>query len=182
MTSSNGNIFRVTGHLCPTQRPVTRSFDVSFDLRLNKRLNKQSWSWWLETLSCSLWRHCNGNNDDIIASRVRWDGVWAKTSNLPFPVGYRSCKGGMVKFTRAVVWCIRSEGMPSEDILKRFRTSINQYSIIFHKKLCRLFLKLHGLTNNVNEKINRLSEGVKRWMHSMKPSKRGCGISIVHFL
>ena len=32
MTSSNGNIFRVTGHLYgefPTQRPVTRSFDVS---------------------------------------------------------------------------------------------------------------------------------------------------------
>ena len=37
-TSSNGNIFRVTGHLCgeftgpgefPTQRPVTRSFGVS---------------------------------------------------------------------------------------------------------------------------------------------------------
>ena len=50
MTSSNGNIFRVTGRLCgefagpgefPTQRPVTRSFDVFFDLRLNKRLSKQ---------------------------------------------------------------------------------------------------------------------------------------------
>ena len=48
-TSSNGNIFRVTGHLCgnppvtgefPTQRPVTRSFDVFFDLRLNNRLSK----------------------------------------------------------------------------------------------------------------------------------------------
>ena len=36
------------------QRPVTRSFDVSFDLRLNK----QSWCWWYETLSRSLWRHC----------------------------------------------------------------------------------------------------------------------------
>ena len=68
MTSSNGNIFRVTGHLCgeftgpgefPTQRPVTRSFDVYFDLRPNKWLSKQSWSWWFETLSCSLWRHCN---------------------------------------------------------------------------------------------------------------------------
>ena len=50
MTTSNGNIFRVTGPLCgeftgpgefPTQRPVTRSFDVFFDLRLNKRLSKQ---------------------------------------------------------------------------------------------------------------------------------------------
>ena len=44
----------------PTQRPVTRSFDVYFDLRPNKRLSKQSWGWWFETLSCSLWRHRNG--------------------------------------------------------------------------------------------------------------------------
>ena len=48
ITSSSGNIFRVTGHLrgeftgeFPTQRPVTRSFDVYFDLRPNKRLSKQ---------------------------------------------------------------------------------------------------------------------------------------------
>ena len=43
----------------PTQRPVTRSFDVYFDLRPNKRLSKQSWGWWFETLLCSLWRHRN---------------------------------------------------------------------------------------------------------------------------
>ena len=42
----------------PTQRPVTRSFDVFFDLSPNKRLSKQSWGWWLETPSLSLWRHC----------------------------------------------------------------------------------------------------------------------------
>ena len=29
----------------PTQRPVTRSFDVYFDLRPNKRLSKQSLGW-----------------------------------------------------------------------------------------------------------------------------------------
>ena len=55
MTSSNGNIFHITGHLCgeftcpgefPTQRPVTQSFDVFFDLCLYKRLSKQSWGWW----------------------------------------------------------------------------------------------------------------------------------------
>ena len=68
MTSSNGNIFRVTGPLCgeftgpgefPTQRPVKRSFDVFFDLHLNTRLSKQPWGWWFETLSWLLWRHCN---------------------------------------------------------------------------------------------------------------------------
>ena len=50
----------------PTQRPVTRSFDVFFDLRLNKRFSKQSWGWWFDTLSRSLWRHCN------VSSRVIW--------------------------------------------------------------------------------------------------------------
>ena len=42
-----------------TQRPVTRSFDVFFDLLPNERLRKQSWGWRFETLSRSLWRHCN---------------------------------------------------------------------------------------------------------------------------
>ena len=66
MTSSNRNIFCITGLLCgeftsefPSQRPVTRSLDVFFDLRLNKQLKKQSWGWWFETLSSLLWRHCN---------------------------------------------------------------------------------------------------------------------------
>ena len=68
MTSSNGNIFRVTGPLCgeftgpgefPAQRPVTRGFDVFFDLRLNKRLGKQPQGWWFETPSWSLWSQCN---------------------------------------------------------------------------------------------------------------------------
>ena len=68
MTSSNRNIFRVTGPLCgeftapgefPAQRPVTRSFGVFFDLRLNKRLSKQPWGWWFETPAWSLWRHRN---------------------------------------------------------------------------------------------------------------------------
>ena len=60
MTSSNGNSFRVTGHLCgyftghgefPTQRPVTRNFGVFFDLRLHKLLSNQWRSWWFETPS-----------------------------------------------------------------------------------------------------------------------------------
>ena len=43
----------------PTQRPVTRSFDVYFDLRPNNRLSKQLWGWWFETQSRPLWRHRN---------------------------------------------------------------------------------------------------------------------------
>ena len=65
MTSSNGNIFRVTGLLCgevtghPAQRPVTRSFDIFFDMQLNQQLSKQWRRRWFETASCSLWRNCN---------------------------------------------------------------------------------------------------------------------------
>ena len=68
MTSSNGTISALLV-LCagyspvssefPSQRPVTRSFDVIFDLRLNKLLSKQSWGWWFETPSRSFWRYCN---------------------------------------------------------------------------------------------------------------------------
>ena len=63
MTSSNGNIFHVTGLLCrefPAQRPVTQSFDVSFDRRLNTQLCKQSWGCWCEMPSHPLWHHHNG--------------------------------------------------------------------------------------------------------------------------
>ena len=71
MTSSNGNIFLVTGHLCGkftghrwiprTLRPATRSFDDFVDLRLIKRRRKQSRVWWFETPLRPLWRHCNAN-------------------------------------------------------------------------------------------------------------------------
>ena len=68
MASSNGNIFRVTGPLWGEFTgdrwiPLTKASDAELwcflDLRLNKRLNKQSWGWWFETPTCSLWRHCN---------------------------------------------------------------------------------------------------------------------------
>ena len=55
----------------PTQRPVTRNFDVFFDLHLNKWLCKQSLGWWFETPSRPSWRHCNA----IMAQRFtgsRW--------------------------------------------------------------------------------------------------------------
>ena len=83
MTSSNGNIFRVTGPLCgeftgpgefPTQRPVRRSFDVFFDLRLNKPLSKQSWGRWFETLSRPLWRHRNAGW--VMSLHPQTDTTW----------------------------------------------------------------------------------------------------------
>ena len=57
MTSSNEKSSTLLA-IC-AQRPVTRSFAVFFDLCPNKRLSKQSWGWWFETHSGSLWRHRN---------------------------------------------------------------------------------------------------------------------------
>ena len=68
----------------PWQRPVTRSFDIFFHLCLNKRLNKQSWGWWLETPSRSLWRACNGSMIKRACQRQRWDplGRFNKTMSI----------------------------------------------------------------------------------------------------
>ena len=68
MTSSNGNLFRVTGLLCggfhgsPVNSPHKGQWRgaLTFLYRLlNKRLGKQSRRRWFETPSRSLWRHCN---------------------------------------------------------------------------------------------------------------------------
>ena len=53
-----------TGHrwILLTQRPVARSFGVFFDSLIcagKKRLSKETWGWWFDTPSSSLWRHCN---------------------------------------------------------------------------------------------------------------------------
>ena len=58
MTSANGNISRITGHLWI---PRTKASDAELwcFLRLNKRWSKQSWGWLFETPYRPLLRHCN---------------------------------------------------------------------------------------------------------------------------
>ena len=79
MTSLNGNISRVTGHLCgeftgPRWIPRTKASDAElscfFYLRPNERLSKQWWDWWFETLSSPLWRHCNGTLVSSLYPRI----------------------------------------------------------------------------------------------------------------
>ena len=86
MTSLNGNLFRLTGPLCgnspvtgefPSQRLVTRSFDVFFDLRLNKRFSKQSRRRWFEASSGTLWRHCNGYRNKELTCLSIPGGQWS---------------------------------------------------------------------------------------------------------
>ena len=85
MTSSNGNIFRVTlflwgdfiGHRCIL---LTKARDGElwyfFDLRWNKRLSEPSRHRWFEAPSRSLWRHCN------VPSEMRhWAGILQSKKN-----------------------------------------------------------------------------------------------------
>ena len=78
----------VTGEF-PAQRPVTRIFDVFFDLRPNKPLSKQSWGWWFEMPSHSLWCHCNvprilsqnGRND--FEGQGQWPSFSIPAESIP---------------------------------------------------------------------------------------------------
>ena len=96
MTSSNGNIFGVTGLLCgeltgPRWIPHTEASDAAFWCCLKKRLSKQSRRWWFETPSHSLWRHCNGVS--IITIRLSVEHML-----LQFPI---------VKLCSPSKYCIR---------------------------------------------------------------------------
>ena len=53
----------------PSQRPVTRSFDVFFDC-----------AWWIETTSRSLWRHYNAQNKKN--RHICWTLLWIKGMEL----------------------------------------------------------------------------------------------------
>ena len=70
MTSSNGNIFRVTGPLCGEFTghrwiPLTKASDAELWCFLwsapEWTVEQIKWVWWFETPSRSLWRHCNDN-------------------------------------------------------------------------------------------------------------------------
>ena len=110
MTSSNGNMFRVTGFCAGnspatggnspvtgefSHRPVTRSFDVFFDLRLNKQLSIQSRSRWFEMPLRSLWCHCNvvPNSDPVIRAAMGSFGV-QRVTLVQFWIGETGQIGG----------------------------------------------------------------------------------------
>ena len=119
MTSSNGNIFRVTGPLCgnspvtgefPAQRPVTWSFDVFFDLSLNKPLCKQSWGWWFETPLRSLWRHCNAMEQSTYEElRVRYRVSFVSSKYDFCSTSVVSVLHGISCLIRITIFKLRSE-------------------------------------------------------------------------
>ena len=83
----------VTGEF-PAHRPVTRSFDVFFDLRLNKPLSKESWGWWFETPSRSLWHHCNVLVWDWCVVSLQFHYISSTSRNVAIWNGFNSSYGG----------------------------------------------------------------------------------------
>ena len=88
VTSSNGNIFHVTDHLCGeftghrwipgTHKGQWRGVLMFF---FYLQLSKQSWGWWFETSSHPLWRQCNVVHRDGILNYYT-DFIWAFLTGL----------------------------------------------------------------------------------------------------
>ena len=104
----------VTGEF-PSHRSVTRSFDVFRHLCLNKRLSKQSWGWWFETPSPSLWRHCNA-----LQQRIHRRFPWNPNSPRQ----------------RLPTWCTNYVAMC------RWRGSNSDVSAVYHFKYAHGFVVL----------------------------------------
>ena len=127
MTPSNGNIFRVAGHLCG-EFTGPRCFDIFFDLRLNEQLSKQSCGWWFKTPSRPLWRHSNDTYfhhlPELLCHAVQTSGGrpfrsqrWCKlcvrktkTSEMYEKMSLEQCPGWCRKWCHSHTfwWCRRS--------------------------------------------------------------------------
>ena len=127
ITSSNGNIFRVTGHhLCGefTGDAVTPSFDVFFGLCLNKQ-----WCWLFETPLYPLWRHCKGrigrfhrHNQDILVENNSLN-IWCEL------VFFTQIHHANLKLINCCIYCFLSCRILSQCLLFN-HTSVSYHGLI----------------------------------------------------
>ena len=140
MTSSSGNIFRVTG-LCavhtpvtgefPSQKPVTRIFDVFLDLRPNKRSSKESRGWWFGTPSRSLWRYCNVNRwtdwygSGLFPKSLSSYMVWAPNFQSLWPSGVIWRHTPLWTLVQVIIWTDVDWSVSAHDIHLSAISTIN---------------------------------------------------------
>ena len=159
MTSSSENISAILA-LCagnspangefPSQRPVTKSFDVFFDQRLNKRLSKQSWDWWYETLSSSLWRHCNEPrplthlSQDI--SQTIYSDAFPWMKRLVFWLKLQWCLFPVVQLTTTqhCFWLQRIHAAPGGDELKQVQKYLQSCCVWAQIRILKLVHWYHA--------------------------------------
>ena len=134
MTSSNGNVFRVTGNCkgnppitgeFSSQRPVTRSFDVYFDLHLKKRLSKQSRHRWFQTTSRSLWRYCN-----VLCTR-QFKSLRPIAAYMPHQINPHWFRSWLVAWPVPIHYLTQCWNVINWALGNKFQWNLNQCSTIF---------------------------------------------------
>ena len=140
----------------PTQRPVTRNFDVFFDQRRNKRLSKQSRHRWLETRFRSLWRHRNCPQNP----RTPPDPIGRFSNLRKHPIDFHGSHylyGVAIKLSRT--WLGRCTKEPlnrlnsTTDILFKFLTV---KVILMNSFVARLLIPIELEANALTVKILRI--------------------------
>ena len=70
---------------------------------LNKRLSKQSWGWWFETPSCSLWRHRNEKVSKIDQPR---DMTWSVIECFLGMLAFYFSEHYQIRFPKRCLFCM----------------------------------------------------------------------------
>ena len=115
----------------PSQKPVTRIFDIFFDLRPNKRSSKEPWGWWFGTPLRSLWRYCNVNRS------ADWYG-----SGL-FP-----------KWSSYIVWAPNFQSLWPSDVIWRHTPLWTLVQVIFWTYVDLLSVSAHDIHLSAISTIN----------------------------
>ena len=111
MTSSNGKVLGVTGLVCGEftgHRWISRTKASGAELWCFLDVSKQSWGWWFETPSRSLWRHC-----DELASLGWWQ--------------YEKCAKHW-KFIMAIIYSLHISNIKQID--PKGRVSLMTYGVL----------------------------------------------------
>ena len=141
MTSSNGSIFSVTGHLCGEftghrKIPRTKSSDAElwwfFYLHRNKRLSKQWWGWWFETPSRPLWRHCNGTVRQLVCTAVYINACVLLT--ISFYVHLKSYNFPSITLAKLLVWVETSRDSAGKFSATSIKRKTRQMVYLFYGK------------------------------------------------
>ena len=121
MTSSNGNIFRVTGPVCGEftgHRWISRTKASDAELWYFLWSAPQSWGWWFKTPTCSLWRHCSvmfclysmdvASDVRILSSQLVGRGTASQHEAMICIMEWYSCyheNVRIISYDRLTVWC-----------------------------------------------------------------------------